>query len=71
MNKALVDQERCKACGLCISVCRKNAIEMTEELNSGGYKHVRVKEEACVGCGLCYAVCPDGVFTIAGGNENG
>ena len=37
---------------------------MTDELNSRGYKHIRVLEESCVGCGICYTVCPDGVFTI-------
>ena len=37
---------------------------MTDELNSRGYKHIRVLEDNCVGCGVCYTVCPDGVFTI-------
>jgi 2-oxoglutarate ferredoxin oxidoreductase subunit delta len=64
MSKAYVDSERCKACGLCMTYCKPGAIEMTDELNSRGYKHIRVKEEICVGCGACYTVCPDGVFTI-------
>lgn len=64
MSKAYIDAERCKACGLCIAYCKKGAVEMTDALNSRGYKHIRVIEEACVGCGVCYTVCPDGVFTI-------
>ena len=64
MSKAYADSERCKACGLCIAYCKKNAIEMTDELNSRGYKHIRIIEENCIGCGICYTVCPDGVFTI-------
>ena len=38
---------------------------MTDEINSRGYKHIRVLEDKCIGCGVCYTVCPDGVFTIS------
>lgn len=40
------------------------AISMTDEINSRGYKHIRVYAGDCVGCGICYLVCPDAVFTI-------
>ena len=62
--KAIVDKNRCKACGLCTVYCPKNAIRMTDELNEHGYKHVAVDPALCVGCGICYTVCPDGVFSI-------
>ena len=65
MSKASADYERCKACGLCIASCKKDALEMTDEINSRGYKHIRVLEDKCIGCGVCYTVCPDGVFTIS------
>lgn len=72
MSKAYANTERCKGCGLCAAYCKKNALEMTDELNSHGYKYIRVIEENCVGCGVCYTVCPDGVFTITeGGRSNG
>jgi 2-oxoglutarate ferredoxin oxidoreductase subunit delta len=45
--------------------CPKNAIEMSKELNSGGYNYVVVDEESCNCCGLCYVVCPDGVFEVS------
>ena len=67
MSKAHADTERCKSCALCIAYCPKQALEMTEEINSRGYKHIRVLEERCVGCGTCYTVCPDGVFNITEG----
>ena len=64
MSKAYIDPERCKSWGLCVAYCPKQALELTDELNSRGYKHIRVLEEKCIGCGTCYTVCPDGVFTI-------
>lgn len=64
--KAIADKERCKECGICIHYCPKKAISMTDELNSRGYKHIKVDEENCIGCGICYTVCPDGVFSIEG-----
>ena len=67
LSKAYVDPERCKSCGLCIAYCPKKALEMTDEINSHGYKHVRVLEDVCIGCGTCNTVCPDGVFTITDG----
>ncbi len=64
MKKAVTDPENCKACTLCMQSCARGAISMTEEINSRGYKHIRVDEEKCIGCGVCYIVCPDAVFTI-------
>lgn len=64
LSKAFINPERCKGCGLCIAYCKKNALEMTDDINTKGYKHIRVLEENCIGCGICYTVCPDGVFTI-------
>lgn len=64
MRYAVVNPENCKACGLCIENCAKQAIYMTGEINSRGYKHIQVQQEKCIGCGICYTVCPDAVFTI-------
>lgn len=62
--KAVANAERCKACGLCMRNCAKEALALTEELNRAGYKIIAVDEEKCIGCGICYTVCPDGVFSI-------
>ena len=40
MSKASADYERCKACGLCIAYCKKDALEMTDEINSRDRKSV-------------------------------
>lgn len=63
-RKASIDPERCKSCELCMQVCRQGTLQMTNHINSRGYKHIALDDSVCVGCGLCYIVCPDGVFTI-------
>ncbi len=49
-----VDEERCRGCGLCVSVCPYGAIEVREA--KGGMK-ARSIEVACKGCGTCAATC--------------
>ncbi|MCK4647947.1 ferredoxin family protein [bacterium] len=60
MAKIVIDEERCKGCGLCIPVCPKNLIIMSKRLNSKGYHPAeQVREGECTACGLCYLICPD------------
>ncbi len=62
--KAETDISRCKECGLCMKYCPKGALELSDILNEGGYRTIKVVEEKCIGCGICYTVCPDAVFSI-------
>ena len=50
-QKAIINQDKCIGCGLCINYCRFDAI--IEE----DYK-VKVVETFCDGCLLCSRVCP-------------
>lgn len=56
-EKAVIDQEKCIACGLCRTHCRFNAIGKEQ----GSYT---VNEYACEGCGVCAFVCPNGAVTL-------
>ncbi|OGS51264.1 MAG: disulfide reductase [Euryarchaeota archaeon RBG_16_68_12] len=51
---ALVHDESCTGCGLCVKVCPYNAIRMEGE---GKGRKARVIEAACAGCGTCGAEC--------------
>ncbi|MCR5207719.1 MAG: Coenzyme F420 hydrogenase/dehydrogenase, beta subunit C-terminal domain [Eubacterium sp.] len=53
----IIKNDRCYACGLCGSVCPKNAISVIPDDKSGFYK-VRLNADACISCGLCYSSCP-------------
>ena len=62
----IIDEDRCKACALCIPVCPKKILALSEErLNAKGYPPITVTDpDSCTGCALCAVICPDVVFTV-------
>jgi MinD superfamily P-loop ATPase len=50
--KAVINPDQCTGCGLCMDLCRFNAVEVT------GDHHI-IDEYACEGCGLCITACPE------------
>lgn len=63
-GKIVIDMERCKGCGLCITVCPRNNIVTSEESNRNGYFPAQAKNTDCTGCTRCAIVCPDGVIEV-------
>lgn len=70
---AVVDQEKCKACGKCIAECPKQLIELVPydakykvQCNSKdkGPVTMKVCEKGCIGCGLCVKNCPSGAIKV-------
>ena len=61
-----VNFERCKGCGLCVTVCPKKIIEIqNEKLNSKGYYTSRcIDDEKCISCARCAVMCPDCAISI-------
>ena len=49
-----IDNEACKACGLCSTVCPTAALE-DEKLN--GITLTKGTPSKCIGCGLCVDIC--------------
>jgi 2-oxoglutarate ferredoxin oxidoreductase subunit delta len=61
----LVDTERCKGCGLCVTACPKNVLEIAGEVNTKGYfPAFQARAEDCVFCAICCTMCPDVAITI-------
>ncbi len=58
-------QERCKGCGLCITVCPKHILALSGSANVKGYRPAACTDEsACIGCASCAKICPDSIITI-------
>lgn len=58
-GKIKIDSERCKGCGLCVTVCPQNVITIAEKSNSKGYFPAEPTGPGCTGCTNCAVVCPD------------
>ncbi|NNK84912.1 MAG: 4Fe-4S binding protein [Desulfobacterales bacterium] len=60
-----IDNERCKGCGLCVTICPKNVLEIMDQVNTKGYFPVyQARPEDCIKCALCCTMCPDMAITI-------
>ncbi len=60
-----IDKERCKGCGVCITACPLQILELSNEVNGKGYQFaVMVKADQCTGCASCAIICPDSCITV-------
>jgi heterodisulfide reductase subunit A len=55
---AVVDEEHCAGCKVCIDLCPYKAISFNEEKKVSSINGV-----VCKGCGVCVAACPSGAIT--------
>lgn len=58
LRKAVVEHTACVACGCCVKVCPKSAIEIVRGVAA------KIHWERCVGCGKCAKECPASVIRI-------
>lgn len=55
----LINNVWCKGCSLCVGVCPKSVLELSDR-----QKSMPVKEDDCIGCRQCENICPDLAITI-------
>lgn len=53
---AVVDENKCSGCGICVSICPYGAISL--EKREDGTRVSKVDPMLCQGCGTCSAACP-------------
>lgn len=60
------NQDICKGCGNCVSVCPVNILALeSDKINRKGYHPAHaVEPEKCIGCANCFNICPDYVITV-------
>jgi ferredoxin len=54
---AVVNAEKCDACGTCVDSCPSNAITVPEKV-------AVVSTEECIDCAACESACPNGAITM-------
>jgi MinD superfamily P-loop ATPase len=62
-HKAILDASLCTNCGICIDLCRFDAITPCKD-------KVVISEIACDGCFLCSRVCPEDAITMYPNNKS-
>lgn len=65
MPYIIIDEERCKGCGLCTIGCPQKLVSLSTQPNAMGYTvAVFTAQEKCTGCCLCAEMCPDVAITV-------
>ena len=60
-----IDKERCKGCGLCVSICPKHVLAISDKINTKGYfPAYQAHPEDCNHCAMCCVMCPDVAIEI-------
>lgn len=59
-NVSVVDQDKCKACGICKNFCFRGAFSYDEN------KKAHIDKTKCDGCGLCASLCPPDAIHMEG-----
>lgn len=63
--KHVIDKDLCKGCGLCVTECPKNVLEISNEINAKGYfPAFQARPEDCIFCAICCTMCPDVAIAI-------
>ncbi len=64
--QAVVNPERCSACGMCEKLCAYRAIEVQVIDERSGRRAAVVNQAMCKGCGACAANCRSAAIDIRG-----
>jgi 2-oxoglutarate ferredoxin oxidoreductase subunit delta len=70
-GKIIINTERCKGCGLCVIVCPKKGIIISEKTNKNGYFPAQPKNTDCTGCAVCAIICPDCAIEVYRDEDTG
>ena len=66
-----VEENRCKACDLCVAYCPAGVLAMVPEPKTILGAMVKVDyPESCIGCGNCELHCPDFAIYVAEKSEH-
>jgi NAD-dependent dihydropyrimidine dehydrogenase PreA subunit len=63
---AVIDRERCNACGACIRACNIRAIDLPKGVpfERKSDRYAVVADKLCLGCGACISTCKQGALSM-------
>lgn len=64
ISQAVVDEDLCSVCRMCIGTCPYGAISVVDE-------KIKINEELCMGCGICAVTCPAYASQLESWNHDG
>lgn len=65
-----IDAKLCKGCGLCVAMCPKNVLELSDNVSAKGYFPVyQARPDDCIYCAICCTMCPDVAIIIEKNKE--
>ncbi len=65
MPKVTFREDRCKGCELCVSVCPRKILIMSEGMNNKGFHYATITDQSqCIACAFCARMCPDAVIEV-------
>ncbi|MEM2986499.1 MAG: 4Fe-4S binding protein [Nitrososphaerota archaeon] len=63
----VIDEEKCKGCGICIALCPLKVLIKSDKLSSQGVNlPFPIDKDKCSGCKICEYYCPDFAIYIIG-----
>lgn len=70
-KKPFIDRGLCSACGMCVAICRAEALKIAPPAYRGDIHVYAILDEPkkCVSCGLCERECPLHAITMRDAEE--
>ena len=65
-GKVVFNEDRCKGCELCTTVCPTKILVMSEKINKLGYHPASVSDpDKCTGCAAHARICRTVLFSVS------
>jgi 2-oxoglutarate ferredoxin oxidoreductase subunit delta len=65
VDRVTFQEDRCKACELCVHFCPQKIIALSDRINKLGYHPAAaVDQDKCTSCTLCARICPDTAIEV-------
>lgn len=66
MSRIVINEDRCKGCGLCTLACPFGLVRIADHFNAKGYRPAEQVDPdgKCTACTNCALMCPDVAITV-------